>query len=153
MTHDTDSSPDMSADATAPDSAAGETELTTEQEDPTETGAETRAETQAETQAETGPPAEGTSSTDGEQQLVPQEVVLDYRARWEAIQQGFVDDPRRAVTEADALVDDVLKKLSTTFEEQHDQLEGQWNDGEPDTEDLRSALRKYRDFFDRLLAI
>ena len=25
---------------------------------------------------------------------------MDYTARWEAIQQGFVDDPRSAVTDA-----------------------------------------------------
>ena len=151
MTPDTESSPDTSADVTTPDMPAGETGSRTD----TEERSEVEDRSEMEDRSEAGPPAERSNSSevDGEQQLVPQEVVLDYRARWEAIQQGFVDDPRRAVTDADALVDDVLKKLSTTFEEQHDQLEGQWNDGEPDTEDLRFALRRYRDFFDRLLAI
>ncbi|HEY3015805.1 MAG TPA: hypothetical protein VGJ41_11880, partial [Nocardioides sp.] len=30
--------------------------------------------------------------------LMPGSVALDYQARWAAIQQGFVDDPRSAVT-------------------------------------------------------
>jgi hypothetical protein len=151
MTPDTESSPDTSPDVTTPDMPAGETESRTD----TEERSEVEDRSEMEDRSEAGPPTESSNSSEveREQQLVPQEVVLDYRARWEAIQQGFVDDPRRAVTDADALVDDVLKKLSTTFEEQHHQLEGQWNDGEPDTEDLRFALRRYRDFFDRLLAI
>jgi len=78
---------------------------------------------------------------------------MDFQARWEAIQQGFVDNPRTAVTEADTLVADVLQRLSATFENQHQELESQWSDGEPSTEDLRGALQRYRDFFDRLLAI
>jgi hypothetical protein len=78
---------------------------------------------------------------------------MDFKARWEAIQQGFVDDPRSSVSDADSLVSDVLQQLSNGFDEQHRQLEGQWSNGEPDTEDLRSALQRYRDFFDRLLTI
>ncbi|MBO9521740.1 MAG: hypothetical protein J7518_09400 [Nocardioidaceae bacterium] len=78
---------------------------------------------------------------------------MDLRSRWEAIQQGFVDDPRAAVGDADALVRDVLDRLATTFEDQRQGLEDQWNDGEPGTEDLRSALQRYRDFFDRLVAL
>lgn len=101
--------------------------------------------------AGSGSPGEPTTGTDTG--LVPQDAVMDFKARWEAIQQGFVDDPRSAVSDADALVDEVLQKLSTTFEEQHRQLEAQWSDGEPDTEELRAALQRYRDFFDRLLTI
>lgn len=85
--------------------------------------------------------------------LVPEDVQMDFRSRWEAVQQGFVDDPRTAVTDADRLVGDVLQRLSTTFEEQHRDLERQWSDGEPSTEDLRGALQRYRTFFDRLLTL
>jgi hypothetical protein len=160
MTHDNQVSPDTSADTATPDTAAGDSDTTPEPEYRTDTDTSTRTEsgtdtdTSTRTETETGPGSEARSSApEDDQQLVPHETVMDFRARWEAIQQGFVDDPRSAVTDADALVSDVLEKLSTTFEEQHGQLEAQWNDGEPDTEDLRSALRRYRDFFDRLLAI
>ncbi|MEU0091860.1 hypothetical protein [Kribbella sp. NPDC006257] len=85
--------------------------------------------------------------------LVPDDMVVDFKARWDVIQQGFVDDPRNAVTDADKLVGDVLERLSSTFAQQHQSLEGQWSDGEPSTEDLRGALQRYRAFFDRLLTL
>jgi hypothetical protein len=91
-----------------------------------------------------GTPA-ATEATTGEPLVAPAEAV-DFKARWDVIQQGFVDDPRSAVTDAD-------KRLSATFDEQHRTLEGQWSDGEPDTEALRSALQRYRAFFQRLLTI
>lgn len=104
--------------------------------------------------AEQAPEVEASSpASPSEKRLVPEGEVMDFRARWEAIQQGFVDDPRSAVSDADALVGEVLQRLSTTFENQHQALERQWADGEPSTEDLRGALQRYRDFFDRLLAI
>lgn len=87
------------------------------------------------------------------QPLVAEDAAVDFRSRWEVIQQGFVDDPRNSVSEADKLVDDLLKRLSMSFEEQHQGLEKQWSDGEPSTEDLRAALQKYRAFFQRLLAM
>jgi hypothetical protein len=62
-------------------------------------------------------------------------------------------NPRSAVTDADTLVGDLLEKLSSTFDQQHQALERQWSDGEPSTEDLRSALQRYRSFFQRLLTI
>lgn len=90
-------------------------------------------------------------STSGD--WVPTNADVDFRSRWEAIQYGFVDDPRRAVEDAGSLVGEVLENLAATFEEQRRQLQGQGIGREPDTEQLRSALRQYRDFFDRLLTI
>jgi hypothetical protein len=76
------------------------------------------------------------------------------RTRWEAIQTGFVDEPRKAVEEADALVAQVIKRLSEVFAEERTSLEHQWDRGDQiSTEDLRVALRKYRSFFDRLLSL
>ena len=98
-------------------------------------------------------PNEGEATATEREQLVSSATAVDLKARWEAIQQGFVDNPRNAVSDADSLVSDVLDQLSSGFEEQHRQLEKQWNDGEPDTEELRSAFQRYRDFFDRLLTI
>lgn len=102
---------------------------------------------------DTAPRAATSPATPGEGRLVAEDAAMDFQARWEAIQQGFVDDPRTAVTDADTLVADVLQRLSTTFENQHQELESQWTNGEPSTEDLRGALQRYRDFFDKLLAI
>jgi hypothetical protein len=77
-----------------------------------------------------------------------------YRTQWDAIQTGFVDEPRHAVEEADALVALVIKRLSEVFADERASLEHQWGRGdEISTEDLRIALRKYRSFFERLLSL
>jgi hypothetical protein len=82
------------------------------------------------------------------------EEAEGFRTRWDAIQTGFVDEPRRAVTEADALVAQVIKRLSEVFADERTRLEGQWgHQDEVSTEDLRQALRKYRSFFERLLSL
>jgi hypothetical protein len=78
----------------------------------------------------------------------------DLRARWDSIQVGFVDEPRKAVQEADVLVSDTIKRLSEVFGTERHTLEQQWDRNENvSTEDLRVALRRYRSFFGRLLAI
>jgi len=95
-------------------------------------------------------PTEGLSADDP---LVPRDTAVDFKARWDVIQQGFVDDPRNSVTDADKLVGEVLQRLSTSFDQQHQGLESQWANGEPSTEDLRAALQRYRAFFERLLTL
>ena len=77
-----------------------------------------------------------------------------YRTQWDAIQTGFVDEPRKAVQEADALVSLVMNRLSEVFGEERSSLERQWGKGDQvSTEDLRVALRRYRSFFERLLSL
>jgi hypothetical protein len=78
----------------------------------------------------------------------------ELRARWDSIQVGFVDEPRRAVEEADALVAQTMKRLAEIFSDERQKLEQQWDRSENiSTEDFRVALRRYRSFFARLLAI
>ncbi|MEA5363579.1 hypothetical protein VA596_28885 [Amycolatopsis sp., V23-08] len=88
---------------------------------------------------------------DDEQPLIDEEKITGFRDRWQNVQVGFVDDPQKAVREADELVAGVISALATTFAEHKSELEGQWRHGEPATEDLRLALRRYRSFFDQLL--
>jgi hypothetical protein len=76
------------------------------------------------------------------------------RARWDSIQVGFVDEPRKSVEAADALVSSTMKRLTEIFADERRKLEQQWDRSEDiSTEDLRLALRRYRSFFARLLAI
>jgi hypothetical protein len=76
-----------------------------------------------------------------------------YRQTWRDVQGRFVDDPHEAVRAADALVAEVIQSLAQRFSEHKGRLESQWQQGgRPDTEELRQALQRYRDFFDRLLA-
>jgi hypothetical protein len=74
-------------------------------------------------------------------------------ARWQSVQVIFVDEPRRAVEDADRLVREVMDRLTDVFRLQRDDLEKAWHaGGEASTEDLRVALQRYRSFFERLLA-
>jgi hypothetical protein len=76
------------------------------------------------------------------------------RSQWESLQAGFVDEPRQAVEQADRLVSKAIDELTKEFSAQRAGLEQQWH-GEQgvSTEDLRLAFRRYRSFFERLLAM
>jgi hypothetical protein len=85
--------------------------------------------------------------------LLADAATSEVRSRWEQIQGSFVDEPRRAVEEADSLVAELMQRLADSFAEERKGLEGQWDRGdEVSTEDLRIALQRYRSFFDRLLS-
>lgn len=86
--------------------------------------------------------------------LFAENEAEDLRRRWTDIQTGFVDEPRKAVEHADALVAEAMKRLAEIFAQERDSLEQQWARGaDVSTEDLRVALRRYRGFFDRLLSV
>jgi len=86
--------------------------------------------------------------------LFPGEELQGLRTRWKEIQTGFVDEPRRAVEQADGLVASAMKRLAEVFAEERAGLEKQWDRGDSvSTEDLRVALQRYRTFFDRLLSV
>jgi hypothetical protein len=81
-------------------------------------------------------------------------VAEDFRRRWDAVQIGFVDDPRQAVRSADELVAQVMKSLAETFAEQRAEIEaGVDRSEQANTENLRVALQRYRSFFQRLLSL
>jgi hypothetical protein len=86
--------------------------------------------------------------------LFTAEETLEFRRRWMEVQTGFVDAPRPAVQAADKLVAETMKCLAEVFARERSRLESQWDRGdEVSTEDLRQAMRRYRSFFDRLLAV
>ena len=75
------------------------------------------------------------------------------RTRWNEIQGKFVDEPRSAVEQADALVSEVIEQITQMLANEHSLLEGQWNHGnEVSTDDLRMVLQRYRSFFNSLVA-
>ena len=86
--------------------------------------------------------------------LFAQNDMQDFRARWEKIQIGFVDEPPKAVQQADELVASAIKRLAEVFATERRKLEAEWaKTDNVSTEDLRVALRRYRSFFDRLLSV
>jgi len=86
--------------------------------------------------------------------LFAQNDTQDFRSRWEKIQNGFVDEPRKAVEQADELVASTFKRLTEVFATERQKLESGWDKTDNvSTEDLRITLRRYRSFFDRLLSV
>ncbi|HLY84853.1 MAG TPA: hypothetical protein VKQ71_17845, partial [Acidimicrobiales bacterium] len=61
------------------------------------------------------------------------------------------DDPRRTVEQAHQLVTDVAEDLVDGFRRERAELERHWSTGEQvPNEQLRRALQRYQDAFDRL---
>ena len=86
-------------------------------------------------------------------QLMGADEHAGFVARWQEIQAGFVDEPKKAVQDADALVTDLMRRLAETLASERDQLESRMGaGGDVSTEDLRQGLRRYRSLFERLLA-
>ena len=78
---------------------------------------------------------------EGASPLFPEEELAGYRTRWSGIQTGFVDEPRKAVEQADALVAEVTKRLTDGFAEERRKLEAHWEKAEKiTTEDLRIEI-------------
>ncbi|MFF7973488.1 hypothetical protein [Streptomyces sp. NPDC007905] len=97
--------------------------------------------------------AEGTGSP-----LLPHEEA----ERWEALLRktaaGFVDEPRAAVEEADRELEEIAARFSEAVTRRRRTLRMSWQDTEgggpgreTDTEQLRLALRDYRELAGRLL--
>lgn len=86
--------------------------------------------------------------------LFPPEMAGDFQSRWDAVQIGFVDDPKAAVQQADELVAQVMKSLAESFANERDRFDAQLDDQDSgSTENMRVALRRYRSFFQRLLSL
>jgi hypothetical protein len=107
--------------------------------------------------ARTEPPkmeTEPSSEPSTERSLLTDSDLSGLRSRWDDVQAAFVDNPKECVQRADTLVAEVVEQLTTGFSEARSRLEAQWARGESaSTEDLRVALKRYRDFFQRLLSV
>jgi hypothetical protein len=73
--------------------------------------------------------------------------------RWQEIQAGFVDEPRRAVEDADALVVDMMDRLARMLASERERLGSFGETAQVSTEDLRQGLQRYRALYEWLLAI
>ncbi|MFI6231101.1 hypothetical protein ACIBCR_27760 [Micromonospora echinospora] len=74
-----------------------------------------------------------------------------FRDRWRDVQLRFVDDPKAAAGQAQGLVEEAIHALAAALAEQKNRIGGWQDDGSADTEQLRQAVRQYRDFLDRVL--
>jgi hypothetical protein len=103
-------------------------------------------------QSQTGnvPPTAGVEPS-ADEVLFANDHLSGLRSHWDDVQAAFVDDPTKCVQKADALVAEVVEQLTAGFSEARSRLGAQWARGEDASmEDLRLALRRYREFFQRL---
>lgn len=128
----------------------------TASEDRTSPGQHPLAAAQAGQPAPARQAAAGSGLGTGEQphaQLLEDDELQGILVQWKEIQAEFVDEPRKAVQDADALVAELMQRLAQMFASEREQLESRWaGGGDVDTEELRHGLRRYRSFFERLLA-
>ena len=158
--------PEFSSAATEPPTAGSEPSAKSEnlstatmtadsspgQGEPTVTDDESSTAPAEKARTENVPTTAGSELSDDE--LLFADDLSGLRSRWDDVQAAFVDDPTECVQKADALVAEVVEQLTTGFSEARSRLEAQWARGEEaSTEDLRLALRRYREFFQRLLAV
>jgi hypothetical protein len=77
--------------------------------------------------------------------------VQQLRQRWHEVQLQFIDDPRGAAERAESLIAEAVDSLTAALASSRDELGG-WRSGQnADTEHYRVAVRRYRDFLDRIL--
>ncbi|MFE1318307.1 hypothetical protein [Kitasatospora phosalacinea] len=104
--------------------------------------------------------------------LLPPDLAAQSARRLDRAMAGFVDDPGRAVREADEALDEAVRQLVENLDGRRTKLREAWQgsagrtggtgntgsagsteDGSSRTEDLRLALRDYRDLLQHLLAV
>ena len=86
--------------------------------------------------------------------LLSGEDLNALKSQWSAIQIAFVDEPRKSVEQADALVAELMERVTRQYSKRREILNGDGADHRDiSTEDLRIALQGYRSFFNRLVEL
>ncbi|MCI3270029.1 hypothetical protein [Streptomyces cylindrosporus] len=89
--------------------------------------------------------------------LLPHDECDKLELRLRNAVSGFVDGPQDAVREADQVVEEIAGRFAEAVTRRRRALRTSWQDGNrsapehPDTEQLRLALRDYRELAERLL--
>jgi hypothetical protein len=82
-----------------------------------------------------------------------EEAINHFRSQWHEIKAEFVDDPVAALTRAHDLLTDAVNELTESLLAERDELDPLRTTSAPDTESMRMAMRGYREFLDRILAL
>jgi hypothetical protein len=82
-----------------------------------------------------------------------EEATQHFRSEWHEVKADFVDDPVTALTRAHDLLTDAVNQLTESLLAERDELDPLHTTASPDTESMRMAMRGYREFLDRILAL
>lgn len=83
----------------------------------------------------------------------PGEAAQRIRDQWRDLQVLFIDEPDEAVAGARSLVTEAVRTLSDRLLAEQEEFDPRRDNDRPDTEALRVAMRRYREFLDRVLAL
>ncbi|MGW3283055.1 hypothetical protein ACWDR3_00245 [Streptomyces sp. NPDC001002] len=144
--------------APTPTPTAARTDTST-RTDETRTPAQTPSRPNSQTPSSTSsstPSSTPASSTPSSSPLLPRDETDKLAERLQHALSGFVDDPRTAVEEADHVVEEITGRYTDALTQRRRTLRRSWQEGDAksdhsDTEQLRLALRDYRELADRLL--
>ncbi len=90
----------------------------------------------------------------GDAPVFDSESATSFRLRWSAILAEFIDDPHRAVEDADHFVADVAQAFASGVESRLQSLTSAWeHDGHDQTEELRLTMRQYGTLVDQILTV
>jgi hypothetical protein len=81
------------------------------------------------------------------------EATKHFQTAWHEVKAEFVDDPVTALTRAHDLLTDAVNELTESLLAERDELDPLRTTSTPDTESMRMAMRGYREFLDRILAL
>jgi hypothetical protein len=81
------------------------------------------------------------------------EAAQALRGEWHEVKARFVDEPEAALEEAKALVSRAVQQLAQSLLAEQVDLDPRRQSTTADTEAMRVAMRRYRDFLDRVLAL
>lgn len=78
------------------------------------------------------------------------DYAQNVRDRWRDLQLRFIDDPHLVADEAERVVDETVTVLTSHLNKFKEEL-GTWRSNPSDTEELRAAVYRYREFLNRLV--
>jgi hypothetical protein len=81
------------------------------------------------------------------------EATRQFHDEWHEVKAQFVDDPVAALTRAHDLLTEAVHELTESLLAERDDLDPLRRTSTPDTESMRMAMRGYREFLDRILAL
>jgi hypothetical protein len=81
------------------------------------------------------------------------EATRQFHDEWHEVKAQFVDDPVAALTRAHDLLTEAVHELTGALLAERDDLDPLRGTSAPDTESMRMAMRGYREFLDRILAL
>ncbi len=109
----------------------------------------------ADADPEVEPEPEAATDADPEVELGPGFMgeTSELHRRWEGVQASFVDDPRRAVEQADEMVSVAVAALQAHIEQRREDLAETWRgEQQASTDALLTAFQCYRELFEGVLS-